>query len=145
MSDFVDQLDKRVERKGQEEPFWSEEGLIHSYTRAQAIEDGFLVDVSETAREAGLIVPVAVTAAVWAKIENIPPKTHQDIQGRLWDVVWMGRWAVRRRPGRSSVCYRLRMDRNERGRRLRNLDLRMTIGPGDDGEAAITIMLPEED
>ena len=44
--------------------------LVHAYTRAQAIEDGCLVDVSETAREAGFKVPVALTAAVWAELRE---------------------------------------------------------------------------
>ena len=39
--------------------------VISVYTRAQAIEDGILVDVSETAREAGFRIPVAVTRSVW--------------------------------------------------------------------------------
>jgi hypothetical protein len=38
-------------------------GLIHCYTRADAIRDGVLNDVSETAREAGIRWPVALTAA----------------------------------------------------------------------------------
>ena len=36
--------------------------VISAYTRAQAIEDGILVDVSETAREAGFKIPVASRA-----------------------------------------------------------------------------------
>ena len=39
--------------------------VISVYTRAQAIGDGILVDVSETAREAGFKIPVAVTRTVW--------------------------------------------------------------------------------
>jgi len=39
--------------------------LIHSYTRAEALADGTLIDVSETAREAGFRVPVALTRAAW--------------------------------------------------------------------------------
>ena len=39
--------------------------LIDSYSRAQAIEDGTLIDVSEIANEAGFTIPVAVTQAVW--------------------------------------------------------------------------------
>ena len=35
--------------------------VISSYTRAEAIEDGVLVDVSKVAREAGIKYPVAVT------------------------------------------------------------------------------------
>jgi type I site-specific restriction endonuclease len=38
---------------------------IHSYTRAQAIADGVLIDVFETARELGFKFPVAVTDSVW--------------------------------------------------------------------------------
>jgi hypothetical protein len=33
--------------------------LIHSYSRAQAIADGVLIDVSETAKEVGIVFPVA--------------------------------------------------------------------------------------
>ena len=42
--------------------------VIFAYTRAQAIEDGILVDVSETAREAGFNIPVALTRTVWERI-----------------------------------------------------------------------------
>ncbi|ADU66162.1 hypothetical protein Selin_1428 [Desulfurispirillum indicum S5] len=38
---------------------------VYSYSRAQAIADGILVDVSETANEAGFTVPVAMTSALW--------------------------------------------------------------------------------
>jgi hypothetical protein len=39
--------------------------VIFSYTRAQAIEDGVLVDLTDWAKETGFKVPVACTAAVW--------------------------------------------------------------------------------
>ena len=52
--------------------FWDDAEIIYAYTRAQAIEDGELVDVSETARESGIKFPVAVTRAVWAKYVEIP-------------------------------------------------------------------------
>ena len=42
--------------------------VISVYTRAQAIEDGILVDVSETAREAGFRIPVAITRTVWSRL-----------------------------------------------------------------------------
>ena len=76
------------------EDFWADAEVISTYTRAQAIEDGVLVDVSKTAREVGLKWPVAITAGVWATINDIPPKLQgiQDVEGRLWDVVWMARW-----------------------------------------------------
>ena len=37
--------------------------FIHRYTRAEAIRDGVLIDVSATAREAGFRYPVALAAA----------------------------------------------------------------------------------
>jgi hypothetical protein len=40
--------------------------VISSYTRAQAIEDGVLIDASNMAREAGFKWPVALTTAAWA-------------------------------------------------------------------------------
>ena len=62
--------------------------VLSAYTRAQAIEDGFLVDVSETACEAGFTIPVAVTRAVWDRLIALPEgyRGFQDERGRLWDV-----------------------------------------------------------
>lgn len=62
---------------------WDDAPVVHAYTRAEAIEDGFLVDVTETAREAGFRVPVAVTRGVWAEAvewdaDNRAPKTKGD-------------------------------------------------------------------
>ena len=65
--------------------------VIFAYTRAQAIADGVLVDVTDTAREAGFKIPVAVTRTVWDRIVALPDgyKGVQDESGRLWDVLWM--------------------------------------------------------
>jgi hypothetical protein len=63
--------------------------LIHRYTRAQALADGVLVDVSPVAREAGIRYPTALTRAVWENYVKVPPGvTCQDESGRLWDIVW---------------------------------------------------------
>jgi len=66
--------------------------VIDTYTREDAIEDGNLIDVTETAKEAGIKFPVALTAAVYAKIEDKPDL--EDISGRTWDVVWMLKCAI---------------------------------------------------
>ena len=47
--------------------FWDDAEVIYTYTRAQALEDGVLVDVSEMAKEAGVRFPVALTATVYGK------------------------------------------------------------------------------
>src|SRR6185437_8267129 len=56
-------IDKKHERHAENcKPFGE---VIYSYTRAQAIADGVLVDVSETAKEAGFKYPVALTRMVF--------------------------------------------------------------------------------
>ena len=125
--------------------------VISSYSRAQAIEDGMLVDVSETAREAGFKVPVAMTAAAWADCvewtaaDNERKGHCQDEAGRLWDVVYMARLAAQRQAC-SDLLYSLyRVPREGKAMRARLVQLRMTIGPGDTAAPVITIMTPTED
>jgi hypothetical protein len=124
---------------------------IHVYTRAQAIADGNLIDVTHTAREAGFRLPVAITAAAWADCvawndEDSRRQTSQDEAGRLWDVVWMASLAARGAMGAQQLLFRLyRVPRGGRGVQPRRATLRMIVGPGDDAAPAITILLPNED
>lgn len=121
--------------------FWKGAEVISTYTRAQAIEDGVLGDVSDVAREAGFTCPVAVTTAVWSMIEDIPPrfKGIQDVQGRLWDVLWMCSRAAKR--GGQLIHFDLIMHHG----RQKYAKLKAHAGPGDNRELVITIMLPDED
>ncbi len=43
-------------------PQWD---VIYTYTRAQAIADGFQIEVTKTAEEAGIRFPVFITRAVY--------------------------------------------------------------------------------
>jgi hypothetical protein len=136
--------------------------IIHAYTRADAIEDGELIDVSETAREAGIRFPVALTRAVFSRYVEFDPHCEgQDEAGRLWDVVWLLRCAIRRSGG-SEIRYQLHVaipgsvpfadnesapDRGcgLRKSRHRKVTLKAICGPGDNGEPVIAVMLPGED
>lgn len=124
---------------------------IHTYTRAHAIADGVLVDVSATAAEAGFGIPVAITRAAWTDCvewteADSRRQTYQDEAGRLWDVLWMAFLAARRAAGRQRLTYQLyRVPRGGRGVRPRLVSLVLAIGPGDDGEPVVTILLPGED
>ena len=116
--------------------------VIHSYTRAQAFSDGQLVDVTETAREAGFVYPVALSRALWEVIETIPKKTAwQDWQGRLWDVLWMASLSAKRSRG-SRFVYELILSRE--GTRKQSVQLVCDCGPGDDAEPVITIGFPQD-
>ncbi|MCA9366757.1 hypothetical protein KC887_00630 [Candidatus Kaiserbacteria bacterium] len=83
---------------------------VSIYTGQQAIEDGLLVEVTETAREAGFNWPVALTAEVWADIQAIPAsQSHQDVSGRLWDVLSMLFFAIRRHKDAQRIDYSIIM------------------------------------
>ncbi|MFI1177810.1 DUF6573 family protein [Streptomyces melanogenes] len=135
------------------ELFGSEADVIHAYTRAQALADGFLMAVpADLAREAGFTVPVALTAAAWADCvewsdEDSHRQTPQDETGRLWDVLTMTRFAIRRSRGegnRATVDL-YRIPRGGKARQPRRVQLTAHIGPGDDAEPVMTIMQPDED
>lgn len=114
---------------------------IFRYTRAQAIEDGVLVDVTEWAssREmmGGFRIPVAMTAAVWAEVEA-PKGSTQDTRGRAHDVLWMASLAARRQIDSDRATFTVRLGQ-------RNVRMWIHVGPGDDAEPVATIMLEGED
>ena len=116
---------------------------ISIYTRAQAFEDGVLVDVSVTAREAGFKFPVAVTRTVWDGyvVPDSRARYYQDEMGRLWDILNVLRWYVRR--GGSEIQFPVTMIMKARQRR--NIVFKALCGPGDDAEPVITVMMPDED
>ena len=138
-------------------------GVLSSYTRAQAIDDGVLVSLNDPSftfrpglnicAEAGIKFPVAMTIAAFAKTVSeldtpLPP--GQDISGRMWDVLTMFRLAAKR--GGSEIRFpvtvinwvRVGGERTNRTRR-ETVILKALCGPGDNGEPVITIMLPDED
>ena len=130
------------------QPLFNQGDLIHSYTRAEAIADGVLVDVSEwasatTGFHGGFTVPVAVTAAVLADLLAIPAHLEgvQDERGRAHDLLFMASLAARRSPKNSTLLFGVYMQIG----RTKRQTYRLTIGPDDSGEPAITIMMPNED
>jgi hypothetical protein len=64
--------------------------VISRYTRENAIADGVLVDVTEQAKETGILLPTVVTDHLHHVLEEIPTQSvGQDWRGRLHDVLWM--------------------------------------------------------
>jgi hypothetical protein len=119
--------------------------FVFTYTRAQAIADGVLIDVTKTAREAGIRFPVAVTANLWHGYIVPREPSHlscQSIEGRLWDTLFLFHFAAREHEGDTlffEVSYVMR------GRAQKMVKLKSVCGPGDTPEPVITIMLPFED
>ncbi len=137
--------------------------LISLYSRAQAIEDGVLVDCTddpfdELNRNAGLIFDVAMTHAVFHRYVEVPEQFRgsQDIKGRYWDIIWMFRSAASRQKlnGNELLFEFLCLpngaenDGNEKpaaGGIYREVQLKVVASPGDRGEPCLTFMLPSED
>lgn len=125
--------------------------MVFSYSRAQAIADGVLIDVSEMAREAGFRVPVALTHGAWSECvawgegDDVRGAEGQSEAGRLWDVLFIARRAalLHRGSSRNRVAFVvLRVPRG--GRRAERTELVVHIGPGDEAEPVLTVMLPGE-
>ena len=145
--------------------------VIHSYTRAQAIADGVLVDLTADGamkllcHEAGFKVPIAITATAYEKTilvgstetpagRTFPP--GQDPKGRLWDVLMVLRLAIRTatrqgKPPSSGASAEAGTDRVHfqvsvwDGEKANIVRLWCHCGPGDNGEPVLTLMLEGED
>jgi len=119
----------------------------YAYTRAQAVADGVQVEVTKTAQEAGIRFPMFLTRAVYDAYVAVPPGvTAQDEAGRLWDLVWMTRFAIiRAKPGTDRVPVALYVRNDNKAAKL--IKLIATCGPTDidDPAPAITLMMPDED
>ncbi|MDA8260748.1 MAG: hypothetical protein M0Z99_34800 [Betaproteobacteria bacterium] len=122
---------------------------IHTYTRAQSIEDGFLVNLSDPESDTAEVCrqhykyPIACTRAVFElmrrAVEN--PKHANDWRGVLHDMLWMSR-VFKRSIDASTVQFKVIITGT--GHR-RNHEFKLRVGPGDQGEPVITIMMPDED
>ena len=121
--------------------------VIYTYTRKQAIADGVQVDVTQTAKEAGISYPVFLTRSVFDAYVAVPAGVEcQDEAGRLWDVIWMLRFAIIRSRGHGDRVPVALYARND-NQRAKLVKLIATCGPldFDDPAPAITVMLPDED
>lgn len=120
--------------------------IISSYTREEALDDGVLVDLTQTDEwpEAGFKIPGACTIAVWALINPEAMPSCQDMNGRLWDVCTMFKNAIRRNGGGREIMFEVLFKMGNTAK-LTNTKLKAVCGPGDNAGPVITIMLPEED
>ena len=120
--------------------------VISTYTRAQAITDGVLIDVTQYAKEFGYRYPVAVTKAVWegcVSWDNNNEQAYQDESGRLYDILWMASIAARRTKGSQSLFDVARIPNGKSEPSI--VTLKSICSPGDTEEPVVTIMRPWED
>jgi hypothetical protein len=120
--------------------------VIYTYTRAHAVADGFQIEVTKTAQEAGIRFPVFLTRAVYDAYVIVPPGVAgQDEPGRLWDILTMTRFAIlRSRPGRDRLPVALYVRNGNHRPRLIKLIATCGALDVDDPQPAITVMMPDE-
>ena len=108
--------------------------MIYRYSREDAIRDGVLIDITELAKENGFKFPTAITNTVWEKYLN-----KKDVTARVHDTMWMLYVAIKQSKTPSDrIFFELYY-----GKEL--VKLKAVIGPGDNLDPVLTIMLPEED
>lgn len=112
---------------------------IYSYTRAQALTDGVLVDVSARARCHGIKYPTACTHGVWALIDCLPESDTDTLAGivrdvRAEEVLRVMLAATRQARGTDRVAFE-----------ALGASLWAQCGPGDTDAPVITILREGED
>jgi hypothetical protein len=113
------------------------------YSRAQAIDCGRLVDVSELARHIGFRSPVAISWDVWSKCVAVTgPDASQRETARLADILQTLMSRVQTAPREPVVLWEV--PSASAGGDPKPQQLKAHCGPGDHAESVITIMLPEE-
>lgn len=126
---------------------WNDAEVISSYTRAQAIQDGVLIDLGKLATDAGFRVPVAITGAAYAEAINwTQDDASQDEKGRAWDVLTIARAACTRPGEDQRRTFTVARVLNQSGAiEALPVQLAVHIGGGDHAEPVVTITLPDED
>lgn len=127
--------------------FWADAEIISSYSRAQALADGVLIDASvgdlATVSAQHYRYPIAMTAAVHNLVDEA-------VTNPAWGNDWSGVW--------HDILYvstRMYSEIDEQTRQFSVIitgaggcdyhTLKMVCGPDDDGLPCLTVMLASED
>ena len=112
---------------------------IYSYSRAQAMEDGVLIDLNhvDSIRQHWKH-PFACTSAVWSILEEALQQAGQDVCGICHDISTMAKLAIQDAREAQQVPFTVII-----GRRTHSFKLH--IRPGDTAAPVLTLMLRYED
>jgi hypothetical protein len=112
---------------------------IFSYSRAQAISDGVLVDLTQfEITRLNWKMHLACTDSVWSLIETAVKEGGKDVDGILHDINFMARLAVMNGKQSNLVSFTVKIGR-------KNTMLKLHCGPGDDLSPVLTLMCSNED
>lgn len=119
--------------------------VVSVYTRAQALEDGVIVDLNQIipVHESGYKYPIACTAAVWSIIETAVnnKKFCNDYAGVVWDILHMSRnYQIKK--WQTGAWFKVIITGTGR-KKIHTF--KIECHGGDNAEPVLTVMLPEED
>ena len=119
--------------------------VVFAYTRAQAIEDGVLVDVTDLAKNEGFTVPVAVTCGVLQELTDLVRRRSPGDFDKypLYRIQASALRAMLHVLHGQIACQTQKSDRLHFP--CGDAKLWAHVGPGDDGEPVLTIMCEGED
>ncbi len=116
------------------------------YGRADALDDGALIDVTPKAQQAGFRAPVALTRAAWdlcVAVSSAADRAGYDEVSRLFDVLWTLRRVIVRQQGVGAELVFEVIGIGETGYPQRYA-LRARVGPDDERRPVVTILLATE-
>jgi hypothetical protein len=112
---------------------------IYTYSRARAIEDGVLVDLSHVdSIQQHWKHPFACTSAVWSIVEEALQQAGQDVCGICHDISTLAKLAIQETREAQQIFFTVIIAR-------RTHCLKLRIGPGDTASPVLTLMLQYED
>ena len=118
-------------------------------TRAEALADGQLIDVSDSAAEAGFLWQVALTRDVWNQVVTWSDKDsvkqiYQSERMRLLDLLRFGAYTIRvENPDASRIVFDFaRIPRDGKSKHAKVVQLEIAAYYDEDDMPVLTIMFP---
>ena len=124
--------------------------VIYSYTRARALADGALVDVTETSKEVGFKLRVAITEPLQNRLTPTRAEAAigQNYDDRLWNVLWLAAFTIKLADrGTDTVSFTvMQREVDAKSGRPQNVELRLqaVCGPVLEGTPVIMIGCPQD-
>lgn len=126
-------------------PDSSKPHIIFSYTRADALADGVLIDITPTAQTYGFKLPTAISDALYHGYV-VPPEgllgQGQSLEGRMHDLLTLAMIAARKGLEQDSVYLHVLF--LMKPGKLEKVRVVLHVGPGDSAEPVLTLCLPED-
>ena len=120
--------------------------IISTYTRADIIADGYMIDITANYPEEARLFkyPVAISLAIWAIVDKAAnnPTAGNTHAGIIWDILYMSIHGIVKKYSEAEHLYNVII--TGAGQQT-EYTFKAICGANDDGSPCITILLPEED